>query len=91
MDKEYLGEGTQVAKYREYGENYIKNMAAKEIIKEIDAVDKVQGYIIQHVGEKPTVENLASLVYLSPDYLTRAFKKRYVKTVIDYLAEYRIG
>ncbi len=79
-------------KYRDYGKSYVKNIGVDvEDDKDVDAVEKVQNYIKQHVNEELSVEKLATLVYLSPDYLTRIFKKRFGKSVIDYLAEYRIG
>jgi len=55
-----------------------------------DQVHTVQDWIINHLGEKITVEGLATLVYMSPRNLTRLFKATTGITIGEYLEKLRI-
>ena len=48
-------------------------------------------YIETHYYEKITLDQLAEMVYLSPAYLSRIFKKETGTTFNDYLIQVRIG
>lgn len=66
---------------------------AKQRIRELDAdldkteesVKTVQQYISDHFSEPLTREELASLVYLNQDYLSRLFKKATGYALMDYV------
>lgn len=50
----------------------------------------VQNYIHEHYGQELSVELLASIVYLSPDYLSRLFKKATGKSLYQYIRQFRM-
>lgn len=56
-----------------------------------DAVEKVERYIREHLSEELSVKNLADMVYVGADHLTRTFKKRYGKTISDYILQQRMN
>lgn len=56
----------------------------------IDVVDKVVDYIENHLSEELSVRQLANMAYVSPDHLTRSFKKRFQQTVSDYILKKRM-
>lgn len=80
---------TQDEKIKKLGEAYVQRMAGEK--EEPSAVEQVQKYITEHIGEELLVEQLARMVYLSQNHLTRIFKKKYGKTVTEYIADYRMG
>ena len=49
----------------------------------------VTDYINKHLSEELSVKDLANMVFISSDHLTRSFKKRCGKTVSDYILEKR--
>ena len=51
----------------------------------------VECYIREHVDEELSVEKLAQIAYISPNYLTRCFKKKHGKTVVEYINDFRLG
>jgi len=53
-------------------------------------VDKVKMYIREHIEKEISREDLASHVYLNPDYLTRIFKKETGLSISDYLMQQRM-
>lgn len=50
----------------------------------------VKNYIHEHYGQELSVELLASTVFLSPDYLSRLFKKSTGKSLYQYICQYRM-
>lgn len=54
-------------------------------------VEKVKEYIHQHLSEDLSREDIASHVYLNPDYLTRIFKKETGMSISDYLLQQRMN
>lgn len=56
----------------------------------LSVIDKVKRYISLHIGEELSREDIASYVYLNPDYLTRLFKKETGQTMIEYIQSERI-
>ncbi|NWL86304.1 DNA-binding response regulator [Paenibacillus sp. 79R4] len=54
-------------------------------------VEKVKEYIQQHLSEDLSREDIASQVYLNPDYLTRIFKKETGMSISDYLLQQRLN
>lgn len=73
---------------RAMGRDYVKTLSMEE---EVDAVENVRQYIDQHIREDLSVDKLAQMVYMSQNHLTRSFKKRFGKTVIDYIIEHRLA
>lgn len=50
----------------------------------------VQNYIHEHYSQELSVELLASIVFLSPDYLSRLFKKATGKSLYQYIRQFRM-
>lgn len=79
--------------YYAYGQKYVESMSGQEEEDEDSnpgRVQKIQGYILEHISEDLSVEQLAALVYISPNHLTRLFKKETGKTLIDYITGQRM-
>lgn len=74
-----------------FGQQYIEMVSGKKSDDYEDAVEKVEHYIREHLAEELSVRNLADMVYIGADHLTRSFKKRYGKTVTDYILEQRMN
>ncbi len=73
---------------RTMGENYSRTISGEE---EADAIETVRQYIDRHIAEELSVEKMAEMVYISQNHLTRSFKKKYGKTVIDYIIDQRLA
>ncbi|MGF9819175.1 helix-turn-helix domain-containing protein [Brevibacillus agri] len=55
------------------------------------SLDEVREYIASRFAEQMSIQSLAQLAGLSPNYFGEAFKKAYGQSVMDYLTELRIG
>ena len=51
---------------------------------------EVLDYIGANYGQELSVEHLASIVYLTPDYLSRLFKKSMGKSISQYIRQFRM-
>lgn len=61
------------------------------IEENLSVVDKVKRFIAEQIGELDlSRENIASHVYLNPDYLTRIFKKETGLSLSDFVQQSRI-
>ncbi|MCA0755789.1 helix-turn-helix domain-containing protein [Paenibacillus sp. N4] len=73
---------------------YVLDIAMNRIhsIEEnLSVVDKAKRFIAEQIGEQDlSREDIASHVYLNPDYLTRIFKKETGMSLSDYLQTSRI-
>lgn len=58
--------------------------------KEKAVVHTVRKYISEHYAEEITRDDLAKLVYLNPDYLSRMFRTETGESLSNYLIRYRI-
>lgn len=79
--------------YQEYGKLYMQKLQGnteEEGYQNQNSVEKVEIYIKEHISENLTVEGLAKYVFLSSDYLTRSFKKKYNMTLNNYITEQRL-
>lgn len=77
-------------KIRKIGQEFMHRLSgAKE--EEADAAEKVHRYIMENISEELSVEELAGKVYLSQNQLARVFKKKYGKTVVEFIMEYRLN
>lgn len=76
--------------------NWIRHIlnCSLEVIASIEqsqsVVDKTKVYIREHIDEAISCEDIASNVYLNPDYLTRIFKKETGMSISDYLLHERL-
>lgn len=61
-----------------------------QVGKEKSVVHTVQKYISEHYAEELTRDDLAKLVYLNPDYLSRMFRAETGESLSNYLIRYRI-
>ena len=73
-----------------YGKIYINSLVQHKKEDSIDVVATVANYIEGHIAEDLSVKMLANMVYISPDHLTRSFKKKYHQTVSDYILDKRM-
>jgi two-component system response regulator YesN len=53
-------------------------------------VEKVQKYMLEHLGEEFSRETLAEQVYLNPAYLSRLFRRETGFSLTDYLVRQRV-
>jgi transcriptional regulator GlxA family with amidase domain len=53
-------------------------------------IHEVQDYLIDHLSAENTIEDLASLVAMSPRNLSRVFKEKTGSTILEYLTLLRI-
>lgn len=73
-----------------YGQIYLDQVAGKKNKDYVDVGKSIAEYIDSHLESDLSVRELANMVYVSPDHLTRTFKKKYGKTVSDYILEKRM-
>ena len=88
---ETVEERRHKARMETFGQQYIEMVSGKNRDDSQDAVERVEHYIREHLSEELSVKNLADMVYVGADHLTRTFKKRYGKTVTDYILEQRMN
>lgn len=80
--------------YYQYGKEYVKRFQSEE--EKMDKgnseaiVSRAKAYIMEHISEEISMEELAASLYISPNHLTRSFKKEMGKTPIDFLIEQRM-
>lgn len=55
-----------------------------------DSINRVILYMRDHLSSEITVEEMARMIYVSKSYLSRMFKKRTGKSLMQYLRELRI-
>ena len=73
-----------------YGQRYIESIRGDDAGNPGDTLEKVAHYIDTHLEENLSVNALAGMAFLSADHLTRSFKKRYGKTVSEYILSQRM-
>lgn len=94
--KEKYNHAKEQTLYVDYGKRYMEGLGRQEGAQKEDdgmhrdAVEETVAYIRAHIDEKLSVEELARNVYVSPDHLSRLFKKRYNKTLVDYITDERM-
>lgn len=76
--------------YHDYGKMYIDQMKGEEHSGGQEAMERVETYIHEHIGEQMSIEMLAGVAYLSVTHLGRLFKKKHNMTVVDYIQEQRV-
>ena len=74
----------------DYGKMYIKSIYSSGHETTQDIVETVTQYIDTHLSEDLNVTVLAKIGYVSPDHLTRVFKKKRGQTVSEYIKQKRM-
>lgn len=76
--------------------SWMRHIVDKSIQSDADldhtqsVTDKAKAYIHEHLAEDISRDDIASHVYLNPDYLTRIFKKETGMSVSDYVLQQRL-
>lgn len=78
--------------YVSYGKQYVSvsDQEGKIGSGKNDPVEDTVSYVRNHLAENLSVDMLAKRIYMNPEYLTRLFKKRYGKTLIEYITQERM-
>lgn len=79
--------------YMDYGKRYVtETPAAGAAVPEetADVVAETAAYVKAHLSDTLSVDELARRVYMNPEHLTRQFKKRYNKTLLEYITQERM-
>jgi two-component system response regulator YesN len=67
-----------------------KSMKYVNDVEESDSVvDKAKKFIVEHIDQDITRDDIASHVFLNPDYLNRIFKKETSLSISEYLQQER--
>lgn len=78
-------------RYLDYGKIYLDTLSQQGQGSTSESmIDKVEMYINSNLAKPLTVDGLASMFYVSPDHLTRLFRKKHGKTIINYITEKRL-
>lgn len=77
-------------KMKQLGEAYARMLTDTEK-EDTDIAETVRNYIMDHVQEELVVEQLAQMVHVSQNHLGRCFKRKYGKTVLEYISDYRLS
>lgn len=71
--------------------SYLYYQLAESVFdKENAAVRRVRQYLSSHLSERITLEQLAAVVHLSPNYLCSLFKQETGWTIMEYLLRQRV-
>lgn len=62
----------------------------KQVIQSEGVVDKAKRFIHEHYDQELSREEIAAIVYLTPDYLAKRFKAETGMSIIEYINDYRI-
>lgn len=57
---------------------------------EVHPIRRIKEYIKRHIAEEITLESLAEVVHLHPQYVSRLFKQKAGMTVTDYIIQVRL-
>lgn len=88
--KEEVEKSRRRSMMENYGQLYLDQKAKAANKDYVDIFATVSDYINTHLDSEMSVRELASMVYVSADHLTRVFKKRCKKTVTDYILQRRM-
>lgn len=81
--------------YLDYGKRYVSQTGPggeneKPAGEKTDVVEETACYVKAHLAEPLLVDELARRVYMNPEHLTRQFKKRYNKTLLEFITQERM-
>lgn len=74
-----------------YRNLFINLQKAEELNQLKNVVDRLKDYISKNIDQDITREQLAELMNLNPDYLTRLFKKETGQSLKDYILKKKMG
>ncbi|MHA9737923.1 response regulator transcription factor [Robinsoniella peoriensis] len=80
-------------KYRNFGRDWVKKISEDGETSSMDCkemTETVKRYIRTHLKEELTSESLSALVYITPDYLFRIFKREERVTLWEFILEERM-
>lgn len=75
---------------RDFCHQYMEKINRQKSDKSSIILDQLIVYINMHYAENLTLEQLSSVCYLSPSYISKVFKKHLNTNFIDYLSSVRI-
>lgn len=55
-----------------------------------ESVERIQGYVRDHLGEDLSLMKLAEIFYFNPSYLSRLFKQATGQNITDYISSLRV-
>lgn len=88
-DSKYIDAETYSAAFR------LMIILAKNVTTEtqqnLDALQRVIGYINRHISEELSIDQISEACYISKYYLCRIFKKRVGLTIMEYILQTRIS
>ncbi len=58
---------------------------------ELSSVERVACFISEHYTESLSVEQIAQIVHLHPNYMMSLFRKSFGMSIIDYITQYRVS
>lgn len=88
--KKKVAQRRQSEQIRQYGQQYIDSLAKESRGDTANALESAVGYIDSHLADELSVRDIAAACYVSGDHLTRLFKKKFGKSVSEYIQEKRI-
>lgn len=71
-------------------ENAIKDISESTRNKNCNTLIQIKKYIESHYTEHISLESLANLFYISKEYLSKAFKAKFQKKLMNYIIELRM-
>ncbi|WP_455615192.1 response regulator transcription factor [Eisenbergiella sp.] len=72
--------------------NLFQNLKKTEEIHQLEnVVDRIKEYIYQNIDREISREQLAELMNLNPDYLTRLFRRETGQSLKDYILKEKMG
>lgn len=69
---------------------YMEKNSNNEITEEQLIIQKIENYIVNHISEDISLDNLAELTYFNPSYLSRFYKSNTGKNISSFIAETKI-
>lgn len=92
---ERVNRNIELEKLSEYGRVLFNEVSEgvneKEQSSTEAVISKVKEYINNNLIEELTVDKLAEVVFLNPQYLMRLFKKKTGKSILEYIKEKKIA
>lgn len=82
--------GTSILECKELSRQYLSKMLSTEENDVHEIVGKAKHYINQHLSENLSVASIAELLYVSPNYFSRLFKRVTEKGCNEYIVYKRI-
>lgn len=87
---EQVGEISTIQQAKQLIEALSRLLPQKSLQTESAAVRRVKEQIEQHITERLSRDELAESVFLSPDYLTRIFRRETGSSLMGYIAERKV-